>query len=291
MASSRTRPGCGGCRAARIGCSPCRPIWHPAARAVGIARRLDRAVARRRRSTACVVHRAVARVATGVMRGGDLAARPTRACASCAGCSTRRSSLIGRLRRALAVHGPRAALASLAARLGRDRRRDPRLRRAPDAGQLRRRRSCSRSRSRCGRRLGHLRGRLRRRRGRAAQLHGPAHAVRAADRDPQRAARRRDPAQRHARRSTRSALDVSVWLPPDADAERAVACAARRRPARRVASPRRRPRASGCRSAASACAPARAGRAHEAELRARCLRRLRAEGLLSRYAGLRSGAN
>ena len=40
--------------------------------------------------------------------------------------------------------------------------------------------------------------------------------------DPERAARRRDPAQRHAR-SDAIGLDISVWLPPAADIERALA--------------------------------------------------------------------
>ena len=77
------------------------------------------------------------------------------------------------------------------ARLGRDRRRDHRLRRAPDAGQLRRRDHARDHAADPGRRLGDVRGQLRRGRGRAPQLHDPAHGDRAADRDPEREARRR----------------------------------------------------------------------------------------------------
>ena len=73
------------------------------------------------------------------------------------------------------------------------------------------------------RRLGDVRGQLRRRRGRAPQLHGPAHRRPSSGSDhPERAARRRDPQERHAEVDV-VALDVSVWMPPEADVERAIA--------------------------------------------------------------------
>ena len=59
-------------------------------------------------------------------------------------------------------------LATQPARLGRDRRGDHRLRRPPDAGELRRRDHARDHAADPGRRLGDVRGQLRRRRGRAA---------------------------------------------------------------------------------------------------------------------------
>ena len=72
-------------------------------------------------------------------------------------------------------------------------------------------------------------------------------------------------------------LDVSVWLPPEADAERALAVLATR-PAARPASPRSRTRGA-IRVGGDPVPPPRRARA-QAELRAQCLQRLRAEGLL-----------
>ena len=76
------------------------------------------------------------------------------------------------------------------------------------------------------RRLGHVRGPLRRRRGRAAELHGPAHAVRAADRDPERAARRAGSCAttRSSRRGRARRLDLAAA--PAADVPRALDVAA-----------------------------------------------------------------
>ena len=117
-------------------------------------------------------------------------ARARRGCASCAGCSTRRSSLIGDRGRAVGLHRHLQARDQPAG-LGRDRGGDHRLRRAPDAGELRRRDHARGHAADARRRLGDVRGQLRRGRGRAAELHDPAHGDRAADRDPEREARRR----------------------------------------------------------------------------------------------------
>ena len=161
-------------------------------------------------------------------------------------------------------------IAASPAGLRRDRRRDPRLRRAPDARQLRRRHDARDHAAAAGRRLGVRRGPLRRRRGRPPELHVSCARWGPARRDPERAARQRDPAQRHARRGARRRSRSSVWLPPGADAGHAVALAAGGDRARRRPSPRPCRRASASRSAASAArrpsAPPR-----EAALRARCL--------------------
>ena len=79
-------------------------------------------------------------------------------------------------------------------------------------------------------------------------------------------------------------LDVAHLAPRRRRRRRAPSRCCARRPGRRSRSPRRRSRASASRSAASACPPPeRAPR--EAELRLRCLARLRAEGLLGDAPG------
>ena len=172
------------------------------------------------------------------------------------------------------------------ARLRRDRRRDHRLRRAPDAGQLRRRDHARDHAAAAGRRLG-ARSRTTTASSRTcgSTTRSCARAADAADRDPEREARRGDPAQRHARRRRGRRSTSSIWLPPggrrrarastslrggdraDVDDRRGhaggrAARGRRRAGARRPSAPRARP----------SCA-------------LRCLARLRADGLLARWQG------
>ena len=148
----------------------------------------------------------------------------TRGCASCAGLIY--ASILADRHRDRAVAVRRASpssppACSPRARSPRRSSASPPARRWPTSSPG----SCWRSPSRCASATGStFEGDVRRRRGRAPELHRPAHRRRAADRDPQRAAGRRDPAQRHDRRSERRSRSTSrSGSPPEADAERAVA--------------------------------------------------------------------
>ena len=100
------------------------------------------------------------------------------------------------------------------ARLRRRRRRDHRLRRPPDAGQLRGRRDARGHAADPRRRLGQVRGPLRRGRRRAAELHDPAHGRRDAAGHPEREARRPGSSRTTRWSTTQVGLEVAVWIPP-----------------------------------------------------------------------------
>ena len=112
------------------------------------------------------------------------------------------------------------------------------------------------------------------------ELHGPAHARRAADRDPERAAGGRDPAQRHARGRRRRPGHRSSGCRADADVRARARRRCARRPGRPSASPSDARGRAARRSAASACRRPSAPRARPSCASA-CLERLRAAGVLA----------
>ena len=160
-------------------------------------------------------------------------ARPTRGCASCAGCIYAVILLIG-IAIALSQFAGVNRARGQPARLRRDRRRDHRLRRAPDAGQLRRRDHARDHAADPRRRLG------RRSRATTASSRTCASTTRscarrrAAGRDPEREARRRASCATTRSASTSSALDVAVWIPPGGRRRARGRARCARRPARTV---------------------------------------------------------
>ena len=120
---------------------------------------------------------------------------------------------------------------------------------------------------------------LRRRRGRPPQLHRPAHR--------RRTQRVVIPNERLAAGILRNdtlgsdaiGLDVSVWLPPDADTDRALAALEEETGSEASVAEVTPEGVADQRSAATRCRRRRRVPA-QAELRAQCLKRLRAEGLL-----------
>ena len=148
---------------------PARDVRHPARRRSGTdtrrrhGDRVDRCCDRRRDAASTAASRARPQRSRRRSSARRSRARPTRACASCAGCIYAAILADRRRGRAVAVrrHLNRVAASLLAS--GAHRRRDHRLRRPPDAGELRRRDHARDHAAAARRRLGHVRGQLRRR--------------------------------------------------------------------------------------------------------------------------------